>query len=137
MDDITRVFQVAEGKWKGCDWPTRFGKGGINLCGLKAAQARLVARATSGTEGDDWQAAADWLAEVENDAQTAERQAAIAVELACLGNLTAARDHADRACSLEKEYRRTTVWQDLYDMLQDMVHRRGRAGSNGVQPGRC
>jgi hypothetical protein len=121
MDDITRVFQLAEGKWKGCDWPTRFGKGGIDLSGLNASQARLMARATSGTEADDWQAAADWLAEVESDAQTAEREAAIAAELACLGDFTAAHDHADCACALEKKYRQTAVWQGLYDMLQATV----------------
>jgi hypothetical protein len=137
MDDITRVFQLAEGKWKGCDWPTCFGKAGIDLSGLKASQARLMARATSGSEADDWHAAADWLAKVENDAQTAEREAAIAAELACLGDFTAARDHADRACALEKKYRQTAVWQGLYDILQVKVDRLGRARSNGVQPGHC
>jgi len=136
MDNIMRVFQVAEGRWKGCDWPTRFGKGGIDLSGLKASQARLMARATSGTEADDWQAAADWLAEVENDAQRAEREAAIAAELASLSDFTAARDHAGRACALETKYRKTAVWQGLYDILQVMVDRLGRAKSNGVQPNR-
>ena len=124
VEPIQRAFHLAQSKWKGCDWPTQFGKGGINLCGLKSAQARLMAHATSGTEATEWLAAAEWLAQIERDAETAEREAETAVRLACVGELKTAQELVHQACRLEKKYRENIVWQALYDAIQDAVDRR-------------
>ena len=118
---IQRAFHLAQSKWKGCDWPTQFGEGSMDLCGMKSAQARLMARATSGKEAVEWQAAAEWLAQIEWDAEAAEREAETAVELAHTGELGAAQELARQACRLEKKYRDNTVWQGLYDTIQDAV----------------
>ena len=122
IEPIQRAFHLAQSKWKGCDWPTQFGKGCINLCGLKSAQVRLMAHATSGKEAVEWQAAAEWLAQVERDAETAEREAATAVQLACAGSLRTAQELARQACRLEKKYRDKGIWQPFYEAVQDAVN---------------
>src|SRR6266542_4547853 len=70
LDTIARAFAEAAGAWGGCDWPTRFGHTGLNLQGWRAEEAEAMARVSfSAAEGEDWRAAAAWLAKVEKDAQ--------------------------------------------------------------------
>ena len=71
-DEILQAFLRGRNRWAGCDWPTRFGAAGLDLCALTSAQALLMARATAGAEAAEWRAAAQWLAEVE--ASTARRK---------------------------------------------------------------
>jgi len=77
--EIERAYRQASGKWIGCDWPTEFGKTGLDLNGLKASQVLLLARATSGSERADWDAAATWLTRLEQEAGKAEDEAKQAV----------------------------------------------------------
>src|SRR5262245_26548095 len=64
-ESINRVFRQQAGKWTGCAWRTCFGKSELDLNGMNSAQARIMARATSGPEAADWRAAVQWLAQVE------------------------------------------------------------------------
>jgi hypothetical protein len=112
------AYQQASGTWRGCDWPTRFSRSTLDLNGLKAAQAMLMARATSGGEGADWRAAAHWLTEVEQDAMKAEEEARTAATLADEGELDEALTHARRACTLESKYHGHLVWQPLCDCIE-------------------
>ncbi len=64
LEEIRRAYREAAGSWRGCDWPTQFGKTGLDLRGWSAAEARqMAAEQTRGTvAGQDWTAAANWLA---------------------------------------------------------------------------
>ena len=68
-EEIRQAFLRGRNRWAGCDWPTRFGPSGLDLCALTAAQALLMARAMAGAEAAERRAAAQWLAEVEADAR--------------------------------------------------------------------
>src|SRR5262249_3275194 len=95
---IAEAFGRAAGSWMGCDWPTAFGKTRLNLCGLKASQALLLARATAGKEAADWHAAASWLTRIERDAREAEALARQAVKLSRAGALQRSLQVAHSAC---------------------------------------
>jgi hypothetical protein len=110
-------LRAAEG-WRGCDWPTQFGETGLDLNGLKATQAHLMARATAGSEAADWRAAVHWLSQVEQEAKEAAEEARTAVALATSGQLKEAHDHARRACAIESKYHRHLVWQALLDATE-------------------
>jgi hypothetical protein len=114
---IAQAFLAGRGRWNGCDWPTRFGLLGLDLCALTAKQARLMAAATAGAEAADWRAAARWLAEVEADAQRAQAAAGLAARLAAEGRLAEAAEHARAACELEGRYRSAVVWRPLHEAL--------------------
>jgi hypothetical protein len=116
-DEILRAFVRGRGRWAGCDWPTRFGTTGLNLCTLTAAQAQLMARATAGDEAADWRAAVCWLREVEADARKAEKEAGRAVCLAADGRLADAVEPARAAMMLEEGYRPAVVWRPLHDAI--------------------
>src|SRR4051794_4326523 len=109
-DAIRSAYLEAVGTWRGCNWPTEFGKACLDLNGLKAAQATLMAGATSGAEAAAWRAAASWLAEIEQDARNAAAEARTAAALAAAGQLRDALEHADRACALEAKYHRPLTW---------------------------
>ena len=116
-DEIAPAFLSGKGRWTGCDWPTRFGALGLDLCALTAKQARLMASATAGAEAADWRAAARWLAEVEADAQRAQEAATRAARLAAEGRLAEAAEQARAACDLEGRYRPAAVWRPLHDAI--------------------
>jgi hypothetical protein len=116
-DEILKQFLVNRGRWAGCDWPTRFGSAGLNLCALSAAQALLLARATAGAEAAEWRAAAQWLATVETDARCAESEASRAAHLAAEGRLEEAAERARLARDLEDRYRPAAVWRPLHDAI--------------------
>ena len=94
---LSAIYEQLEGRWVGCDWTTDFGPGHLDLCGVTARQAALLARATSGQESDQWQEATRWLSQVETDVETARRAAQAAWQEAAAGRLQEALDHAQRA----------------------------------------
>jgi hypothetical protein len=95
-----------------------FGKRAVDLNGMKAAQANIMARATSGPESADWRAAAKRLAQVERDAAEAEQAAAQAVVQAEQQNWKDALALAQRACSLEYHHHDQATWQPLFDAIE-------------------
>lgn len=129
LEPVLQAFRQASGRWKGCDWPTALGQRGLNVEGLRAAQVLILARATSGREGDDCWDAALWLSRVEEEAREAENNAALALSLVGSGNLVAARECARRACAIEARYHRELVWQALYQAIEAAIT------SNGSEEG--
>ena len=120
-DEIIQAFACGSGRWSGCDWPTRFGTTGLDLCALTAQQAVLMARATAGTEATDWRAAAQWLAEVEATARQAEEEATRAARLAADGKLAEAARRARAALELEGRYRPPVVWRPLHEAIVGLL----------------
>jgi hypothetical protein len=114
---ITRKFRQIARSWTGCDWPIQFGKLGLNLNGLKSAQATLMAGATSGEESAEWRRAAKWLAGVEHEALQAERLARNAVDLAVRRCPHEAVEAIEHACHIEAKYHDHLVWRELRDAL--------------------
>jgi hypothetical protein len=115
---IDRAYDGAHGRWTGCDWPTSFGDTGLDLNGMTAHQALLMARATAGTEAADWREAVQWLRLVEADAEAAEEAAARALTAARREDLSAARWSARAACELEARYHPRPVWTSLQEVLE-------------------
>jgi hypothetical protein len=119
---IEQAYLSARGRWSGCDWPTHFGKTGLNLDGLKAAQALLLARATAGQEAADWRTAVTWLTQVEQEARAAEEEARQALALAQSGRLCEALAHARQAGTIAARYHRGTVWQPFREALETALN---------------
>lgn len=122
-DVILTQFEQLQNQWTGCDWPTKFGPRGLNLCGIAARQAALVARATSGQESVHWSEAAKWLTQVESDAEAAWRAAASAAQHAVAGQFKEALADAEFACELEQRYRRPATWEALESTIRQYVAR--------------
>lgn len=102
LDDVRRAYQAAAGKWKGCDWPTRFGQSNLDLNGYTSQMALgKVSAVSNETEVEDWGKAASWLADVERQAQEAETAAAQALAAAERGQWPKALAHAERAWAAE------------------------------------
>jgi hypothetical protein len=120
-DNILQAFQRGRNRWAGCDWPTRFGSTGLNLCALTSSQALLMARATAGTESAEWRAAAQWLAEVETAAREAEQEATRAARLAAEGQLIEAAERARSALDLEARFRPPEVWRPLHEAISRVL----------------
>ncbi len=116
-DEILKAFLRGRDRWAGCDWPTRFGDTGLNLCALTAAQALLMARATAGAESAEWRKAAHWLSEVEAAAREAQEEASRAARLAADGEFAEAAECARTALDLESRYRPPVVWGPLHDAI--------------------
>ncbi len=120
IEGVLRAYTEAAGTWSYCDWPTVFGPAGLNLRGVHAADAEALAVEYAGAEaGGDWAEAANWLHEVEQRAQQAEREASLAVAAANAGVWKEAVEHARKAWALEfytgRPLRRTPhTWQRLY-----------------------
>jgi hypothetical protein len=112
------LYEQLKGRWRGCDWPTRFGTAGLDLAGVTSRQAALLARATSGREAVDWHGAAEWLAKIEADAEAANQAAWQAQQEASAGHLSEALGHAQRACDLERLYHAEAVWDSLRDAIR-------------------
>ncbi|MCC6418125.1 MAG: hypothetical protein IT429_07720 [Gemmataceae bacterium] len=99
---IVRAYEAGAGTWTGCDWATTFGKSSLDLNGLTAAAAATMAAQTSqGETAADWNAAAEWLRQVERIAAQAEGEATAAVHAAHAGKWREALEHAERAWALE------------------------------------
>jgi hypothetical protein len=105
MAEIQRAYQEGTGTWSGCDWPTKFGKTGLDLQGWYAAEARVMAEKSfpslDAAMTADWVAAARWLAQVEEHAKQAQACAAAAVSAASDGLWREALQLAQRAWALE------------------------------------
>jgi hypothetical protein len=143
---IVRAFDEAAGTWTGCDWPTRFGKAGLDLDGWSAAEAQAAAEEHRGTEEEtDWRAAARWLVRVEQFARRAEQEASQAVLDATAGTWHNALEHAQRARGCEFVTGRTvwhgtpTTWQPLlravFAAMPDHPAPAAAAKWNALQPG--
>lgn len=117
--EIARAYEEGTETWTGCDWPTHFGKSGLDLNGRTVAEAEARRRTASGDEAETWRSAARWLWLVELHAAQAETHAQLAVQAAANGDLGKALDHANRAWALEfatgRPLRRggQVVWQRL------------------------
>lgn len=120
-DDVEGAYRLAAGKWIGCDWPTEFGKTSLNLKGIKAQQALLLARATTGQEGADWRDAVDWLNKVEHDAKLAQLLADEAVALVLKNKTVGALFYIRNACILEEKYHNRLVWQPLRQAIESSL----------------
>ena len=124
LEDSRRAYKEATGMWTGCDWPTCFGATGLDLSGCTAAEAEARAVETAGSDdGEVWAVAARWLAHVEQSAQEAEAQAALALTAANAGEWADARDHARRAWALEFETGRPLrhyppTWRGLHHAIE-------------------
>lgn len=118
LDEIQQSYSQAIGKWTGCDWPTEFGQTRINLDGITAQQALLMAGATSGLEADDWLHAFDWLSQIERKAKAAQDFANRAVDLAADGKAVGAIIHVQKACMIEGEYHERLIWQPLREAIE-------------------
>ncbi len=116
--EITQLFTQSTGVWVGCDWPTDFGSYHLDLAGLSAAQAVLMARATAGKESSAWHDASLWLARIEHEALEAETEARAALDDACRGDWVAALEHARTACDIEARYHTRLIWQPLRDRIE-------------------
>ncbi len=122
QDSIEQLFQQSKGRWRGCDWVTHFGPMGLNLEGLKASQARIMAMATSGIESTQWLLASQWLQDLETDAILAEREANQAMHLIHSSQWQPAFEHLQRAYLLEQKYRPSRIWLPLYQAVYSMYH---------------
>jgi hypothetical protein len=116
--DIDSAFRAAAGRWRGCDFATEFGTSKINLKGLRASQAFVLARAASEQDRRDWHAAAAWLEAIERDAAAAETEARHAVDLARIGMLDDAIEHAHAACTLERKYHERLLWGPFLQLIE-------------------
>lgn len=111
LSEIRQLYEEAVGAWTGCDWPTNFGNSKLDLNGWSAAEARHKAAACKDTlEALDWQAAADWLARIEQIAERAEEHAAQAVRAATAGAWLEALEQARLAWASEYATGRL-MWQ--------------------------
>src|SRR5438046_478717 len=128
---IAEAFRRAAGRWTGCDWHTAFGETRLNLHGLKASQALLLARATAGIEAADWHAAAGWLTLIEREARQAEALARQAVRLSREGQLQQSLQMAHNACLLESPYHSVPIWQSLHAAIEAALTEAGSIDTRG------
>jgi hypothetical protein len=99
LEAVKAAYQKGAGSWTGCDWPTHFGKSGLNLNGMDART--LLASLGEIAGAREWRAAAEWLTEVERRAHQAELLAAAAVLAAAEGRWENALHSIHRAWALE------------------------------------
>jgi hypothetical protein len=124
-EEIRRVFEESTGTWTGCDWHTTFGKFGLDLHGWTAAGAKaMAAEAKETAEGEEWQAAAKWLAQIEAVVEQAENRALGAVRAVAMGEWENALRLAEQAWRLEfstgRPLRRGLpfCWQPLWQTIE-------------------
>jgi hypothetical protein len=119
---VRRVYEQAAGSWTGCDWPTHFGKSGLDLNGMDTKSVALLKADADPLE--DWRAAADWLAEVERRAREAERKAGAAVKAVADGRWEEALHFIECAWALEFSTGRPLrhgfplTWQRLREVIE-------------------
>lgn len=130
MDEVARAYEAAAGQWTGCDWPTCFGKSGLDLRGLSSADAELRASAAPGAEeAEEWRVAATWLARWEQAAVDAEAEATLAVAEASAGHWGGAVEHARRARAIEFcTGRPIRIDSFTWEPLHEAIERTARAG---------
>ena len=115
------AYREAVGTWTGCDWPTKYGKAGLDLDGWTAEEAAAAAQDHRGTAGEaDWRDASRWLARVEQFARRAEVEASQAVQAAAAGAWNDALGHAKWAQACEFLTGRT-VWRGSPSTWQPLL----------------
>jgi hypothetical protein len=119
---VRRAYEEGVGTWTGCDWPTHFGKSGLDLNGMSA---KSVALSMADAEpAEDLRAAAVWLAEVERRAREAERHAVAAVKAVAEGRWEDALRNVECAWALEFSTGRPLrhgfplTWQRLREVIE-------------------
>jgi len=117
LQTIQQHYEAAVGQWTGCNWQTAFGPKKLNLQGILARQASLLAEATSGEETAAWDDAERWLLQVEADAKTAAKHGENAVMLLASGHRDDAIAEADKAVALESRYRESLFWKPFRDTI--------------------
>lgn len=122
---IRAAFQPAAGQWTGCDWPTTFWTTRLNLDGLRASQAFLLARATTGAEAADWRAAVTWLTQIEKHASRVEALAQRAERLSQASQMREALEIARQACRFESSYHRAPIWQAFCEAIEEALKAKG------------
>jgi hypothetical protein len=137
LEIIRRTYEQARGTWVGCDWTTTFDKTCLDLKGCLAAEARAIAVRTQDTEaGEDWSAAARWLAQIELATQQAEAHGAAAVDAANAGAWQEALEHSERAWALEFStgrpiwHRFPFAWAELRRAVVAACMARQQSGNN-------
>jgi hypothetical protein len=115
------LFDRSKDRWTGCDWPTRFGSAALNLSGITARQAALLARATAGQESADWQDAARWLTSIEAAAAAARQAAEKAHVAASAGDLQEALALAEQAVQFETPYHQDACWRELRNAIFEQL----------------
>lgn len=118
---LADLYLAAKNRWKGCDWTTKFGRLELELRGMFAKQARLLADATSGEEAKAWTEATRWLEQVEQDACAAQAAAATAVELIEKRDFAAGLAKIEEAYRLESRYRQSVIWKPLREHIAEQV----------------
>jgi hypothetical protein len=142
LSEANQTYERAVGQWTGCDWPTRFGNTDIDLEGWTAEEAESMAvESADAEEVEDWTAAAEWLAQVEQNAALAESQAALALAAAHAGEWGEALEHARRAVLLEFAAGRPLwhglplTWQPLFNAIKDAaLHSAGEPKAQASSP---
>ena len=110
MEGVLRAFEEAVGVWTGCDWPTRFGRNGLDLNGWTAEEAEAAAEERRGVADEQQWRAAAWLRRLEHFARRAEEEGGRAVYSASAGARRDALEHARRAREIEFATGRS-VWR--------------------------
>jgi hypothetical protein len=137
LDQIRQAYTQAAGRWRGCDWPKRLGPNKLNLAGLTATEAMLRAELATPEESEAWQAAADWLQDVERSAEQAEMEAALALAAANAGDLSTALVHARRAAEREGLVGRPhhdACWHCLEQAIEDAIKHHGTETRSDARP---
>lgn len=114
---VIQAYTHACGRWHGCCWPTAFGSRRLNLDGISANQARVMADALAGSEADEWRQASRWLLTIEQDAQEAEKLAAEALRLWSQGRHAEARNLARRILAVESAHHPNSQWTPFVEAL--------------------
>jgi hypothetical protein len=134
LERIVRAYEAGRRTWVGCDWPTRFGRTGLNLNGWTADEARSLAGGPVGTEEDmDWEEAAEWLARLESHARWAEKQASLAVAAANAGRWPEALQRARWALAVELSTGRSVrraeppTWEALFRAVKAAADTQARS----------
>ena len=120
--ELVRLQQLvtrASSGWTGCNWQTAFGPRQLNLAGIRAYQAQVIAEATPGEESQAWADAARWLRVVEHDAKLAATHGKQALQFASSGDALAARTQIVFAIGLEAKYRSPIAWPAVWSALAD------------------
>jgi hypothetical protein len=111
VEEIVRLYEQTTGRWTGCDWPTSFGKGRLDLNGVTAAEAEAEVAARPEAVGD-WREAVRWLARVERSAHEAEREAREAVAFARAAAWENAVRQAEREDGEAVAFARAAAWEN-------------------------
>lgn len=121
LQAIEAAFDTAKKRWITCDWFTEFGVAQLDLRGLTALQTERLAKATSGVESQQWQAAATWLRQVERDAAAATQAAFDACEAWAAGHVVLAKRKIDFACEIEAAWHKELVWGPLRRLIYESM----------------